>query len=135
MISPRDAPPTANILLIDDDELLRGSTETYLRSAGYDVVAVSNAMAGLDVLDSGAQVDLALIDILMPKGEPHGLSFARMARMRRAGLPIIFMTGYPDLADKEIALGGPLFAKPVDWPRLIEEIEIQLHPVSFPPPL
>src|SRR5262250_625499 len=51
------------------------------------------------------------------------------------GGPHIFMTGYPDLADKEIALRGPLFVKPVDWPRLIEEIEIQLHPVSFPPPL
>jgi CheY-like chemotaxis protein len=125
----------ATILLIDDDELLHSSAETYLRSAGYDVVAVSSAMAGLDVLDSERKVDLALIDILMPKGEPHGVSFARMARMRRANLPIIFMTGYPDLADTESNLGGPLFAKPVDWPRLIEEIETQLHPTSPPSPV
>jgi DNA-binding response OmpR family regulator len=115
------------ILLVEDDELLRFSCENRLGDAGYKVIAVPDTMTALRALDEGGRIDLALVDVMMPPGQPHGLSFAKLAKVKRADLPVIFMTGRDALLNDQPNLPGPVFKKPVDWAKLMAEIETQLN--------
>jgi CheY-like chemotaxis protein len=117
----------ATILLIDDDDLLLRAAEDHLRHSGHQVIAVSDTISALDALDAGRDVDLAIVDIMMPKGLPHGASFARMVKLKRPELPIIFITGHEGVANGDVPLPGPVYQKPVDWVTLTAEIEATLR--------
>ena len=115
----------ATILLVEDDEILRLAAAHYLEQAGYTVIAASRSNEALDELDLGRQVDLAVIDVCMPRGQVNGLALARMARWRRPGLPILFMTGYAEVLEAE-TIQEPVFLKPVDLGQLTDKIKERL---------
>ncbi len=113
------------ILLVEDDEILRLAAAHHLGQAGYAVIAAGKSNDALDELDLGRQVDLAVIDVCMPRGQVNGFALARMARWRRPGLPIVFMTGYPEVLEAE-AIQEPVFLKPVDFAQLAAKIKERL---------
>jgi len=115
----------ATILLVEDDEILRQATARHLENAGYQVIAAGKSNEALDELDLGRQVDLAVIDVCMPRGQVNGLALARMARWRRPGLPIVFVTGYPEVLEAEV-INEPIFLKPVDLGLLADKIKERL---------
>ncbi|HEY3798867.1 MAG TPA: response regulator [Caulobacteraceae bacterium] len=98
----------ATILLVDDDALVSVGTVAMLEDLGHRVIAAESAAAALDVLDRGAEVDIIITDHAMP--EMTGLEFARIARERRPGLPIVLATGYADL--------DLIARRDLDYPRL-----------------
>lgn len=114
------------ILLVEDDQTLRYSVEKHLAERGYRVIAVADSMAALRELDSNESIDLLVSDVVMPNGRPHGLALGRMARMRRANLPVLFITGYADLVGDEDVLAGQIFYKPIDLNALTEAIDARL---------
>jgi CheY-like chemotaxis protein len=115
----------ATILLVEDDEGLRLAAARHLEQAGYCVIAAGSSNEALDELDAGRGVDLAVIDICMPRGQVNGLALARMARWRRPGLPVVFVTGSPEVLTAEI-VDEPVFLKPVDLVRLADKIRERL---------
>ena len=115
----------ATILLVEDDETLRLAAAQHLQQAGYTVIAASRSNQALDELDLGRAVDLAVIDICMPKGQVNGFALARMARWRRPGLPVVFITGYAEVLAAE-AIHEPVFLKPVDLDQLTDKIKERL---------
>jgi CheY-like chemotaxis protein len=80
-------------------------------------------MTALDVLDSNTNIDLVLADVVMPEGQPNGLALGRMARMKRQGVKVAFMTGY-DLHD--MSLPDAVFRKPLDIEHLVAELDVLL---------
>lgn len=110
------------ILLVEDDAALRHAIDRHLTSAGYAVVATEDTMAALQQMSS-CHTDLLLTDIVMPKGKPHGIALARMARMRCAGLPVMYITGYHDIVQEEGELFGKIFYKPVDMDQLLQAVD------------
>jgi AraC-like DNA-binding protein len=54
-------------------------------------------MDALHWLDGTNEIDVALVDLVMPKGQPNGLSLGRMARVRNSKLIVNYLTAYPDL--------------------------------------
>ncbi|MEY4879035.1 MAG: hypothetical protein RJB62_504 [Pseudomonadota bacterium] len=79
----------ANILLIDDDDLVRRSVAAHLEAADHVVTLAGDGGAALKIL--GAETfDLIITDLLMP--ELEGMEFIRLAR-RSSVVPIIAMTG------------------------------------------
>jgi len=67
-------PPMTRILVIDDDDLLRGALRIVLEGAGYEVMEAGDGEAGLAMhREHGA--DLVLVDIFMP--ERDGLEVIR----------------------------------------------------------
>lgn len=84
------------ILLVDDDEAVRETTAQMLDELGYKVVQAGSGGAALEILDSRRKVDLLVLDFAMPG--MNGADVARAAAARRPGLPILFVTGYADLA-------------------------------------
>jgi len=56
-------------------------------------------MNALAEADSGRNFDAFVIDVAMPAGNPHGLSFAGMMQHRRSAAPILLITAFPDASD------------------------------------
>lgn len=95
--------------------------------AGFEVEVASDTIAALNKVEA-RQYDMLLLDLAMPKGRPSGLSLARMLRYRHPRLHMIFLSGYPELADIAAQLPGKVFTKPVELDIIVTEIREQLAP-------
>jgi DNA-binding NtrC family response regulator len=113
------------ILVIEDDEPTRYAYERALSVAGYQTAGYKTYFAAAEDIDKGAGA-LLLVDILLPSGTPQGLAIARMARHRRPDLPIIFVTGYPEVAELVDAEMGLVLLKPVDLDLLVATVRERL---------
>jgi CheY-like chemotaxis protein len=74
----------ATILCIDDDRETLEVRQRVLRSAGYDVLTAQGGRAGLDVISSGARVNLVVLDYMMP-----GMNGDEVVEYVKAALPQI----------------------------------------------
>ena len=111
------------ILIVEDSPTQAAHLAAILRSKAYGVRVFAHAGAALDEIDAGATFDLYVLDVTMPVGELHGLALARMIKTRFSDARIIFVTGNPDLVsgpDNEL---GPVVAKPIDFIKLLNEVE------------
>jgi CheY-like chemotaxis protein len=116
----------STVLVVEDNEAFAYAISRSILAAGHRVVNAPDTLAALDALDAGP-VDLVVTDIRMPPGKPHGFAFARMARMRRPQLPIVYMTGYAGSFDLESELAyGPIFDKKDPPEGLLAEIDTLL---------
>jgi DNA-binding response OmpR family regulator len=80
----------ARILVMDDDEMLRGTLRAVLAAAGYEVLEAADGNAGLRLQrEQGA--DLVLVDIFMP--ERDGLEVIRALRAQVPQPQIVAMSG------------------------------------------
>lgn len=113
-------PPS--ILVVDDDEGFRYAASKALQNAGYLVTAASDFREALDLLDSDAPLDLLITDIVMPE-RIHGFALARMVRMRRTGLKVLYLTAF-DVPTSEAA--GKVLRKPLTNEQLVDETRLAL---------
>lgn len=114
------------ILLVDDDDLLRGALHKTLVHAGYEVEDASDGASALKAYQRHLPPDLVLTDIIMPNGE--GLETIMAIRKLDADVKIIAMSGggvgrsddYLSLAKK---LGATtILAKPFTGPDVLAAI-------------
>jgi len=91
--APRRAPWWANILLVDDDEAFSYVAANALRAAGYDVLLAPDHRLALEILDSPRPLDLLITKVVMPK-RVNGFALARMARLRRLDLKVLYVTAF-----------------------------------------
>jgi signal transduction histidine kinase len=116
------------ILVVEDDELVRGHVTAQLTRLGYRVLSAEDGRAALDLLGDGASVDLLFTDVVMPGGL-SGRDVADEARRLRPGLRVLFTSGYTENA---IVHGGRLDAdarllsKPYRLRELAEKIRDSL---------
>jgi DNA-binding NarL/FixJ family response regulator len=100
-----------SILLLEDDDLSRDVIRKILSAAKFEIICARDTHEALELVDGGAAIDLALIDVRMPPGMPHGASFAAMAQLRRPSLRVIFMSAcrhvFTLLDDGDIFLRKP----------------------------
>jgi len=108
------------ILLVDDDEGFREATAAMLRSAGYEVRTAPDFRLALEILESSETIDLFVLDIVMPD-RVNGLALARMARLRRPTIKIVYVSGY-DLVGIEAEALGPIIRKPLDEDAFLAQI-------------
>jgi CheY-like chemotaxis protein len=116
-------PRRANILLVDDEELVRLATAEMLREMGHSVVEAESGAAALAQVRSGIPVDLLITDYLMPG--MRGSDLADEVRAQRPNVPALLLTGYANLAKGE-AVGLPRLAKPFREADLAREVAILL---------
>jgi PAS domain S-box-containing protein len=108
------------ILVVEDDEDVRGHTVELLRELGYRVIEAHDGPTALSVLARPVQtVHLLITDVVMPS--MSGRELADRARELVPGLRILFISGYPrDVISKEGRLdaGVELLAKPFTFASL-----------------
>jgi CheY-like chemotaxis protein len=88
----------ARILVIDDDELVRGTMQAMLQSDGHEAVLAVDGDDGIRQFQQQS-FDLVLCDVFMPHKE--GLETVREIRQLSAGIPIISMTGSLPAGDSD----------------------------------
>ena len=110
--------------VVDDDASFRTSISQLLRQCGYAVESYESAEQLLEHLPDNAGVSCILLDIKIP-----GLSGPELqGRLNALGssVPIIFVTGYPDIPTTvHVMKGGAedLLTKPVTTAALVQAIE------------
>jgi len=114
------------LLVVDDDDRLRGLLKEYLTRAGFRVTAARDAASARALLDSLA-FDLLVLDVMMP-GE-DGFSLTRWVRGRSA-TPILILTARGLAGDRieGLTLGADDYlGKPFDPQELLLRIEAILR--------
>lgn len=81
----------SRILLIDDEDVVRGLMVEILESAGHDVTAAETAESALLLLDEDDTFELVVSDVMMPG--LSGLELLETVRARQASLPVVLVTG------------------------------------------
>jgi len=91
--SPREpaAPPSARILVVDDQRNMRVTTAIVLRQAGYEVAEAENGAAAVQRI-SAEPFDVVLTDLRM--GEVDGMEVLRSAVELSPLVQVIVMTAY-----------------------------------------
>jgi two-component system, cell cycle sensor histidine kinase and response regulator CckA len=115
---------TETVLVAEDEETVRALTTRMLRQAGYKVLTAANGEEALKLLErESANVDLALLDVVMPK--LGGCLVARRIRETYPGSRILFASGYSqDAVDGELDLDGDveLLEKPYEVHDLLRKV-------------
>jgi PAS domain S-box-containing protein len=125
-----DTPSAAGevVLLVEDDEMVRGLQVQSLHKIGYQTLEAEDGPTCLDIIRSSAHVDLMLTDIVLPNGM-SGPALAEAARMIRPDLKVVFMSGYaPETVLSRYDLtGARTLAKPFTRLELAQAIHAGLH--------
>jgi PAS domain S-box-containing protein len=102
---------SSGILLVDDDPDVRAVAAAMLRDAGHIVIEAGSGGAALERLERGEpRIDLLIADLAMPG--MSGFELARAARLDRPDLPILFVTGFADIARSEEGAHQAVLQKP-----------------------
>ncbi len=106
------------VLLVDDNEALRRALRRTLTAEGHQVVEASN---GREAVERSKEEDFDLIvsDVRMP--DMDGLELLRAIHERDADLPVLLITGDPELktAMKAVEYGAlEYLTKPIDTEKL-----------------
>ena len=114
---------SGRVHIVDDDESFRKAIERHLKYAGYEVATYASAEHLLERLPSESVPGCIILDVRIP-----GLSGPELQeRLSELGstLPIIFLTGYPDIRTtvRAIKAGADDFlTKPVSSEELLQAV-------------
>lgn len=131
----------ATVLLVEDNESLRGLLQCALNEAGYRVRTAENGHQALEIADT-FPIDVVVTDILMP--EVNGLELIVELKARNASCRIIAMTGggsmlvntIGSLNDRHADVFGThhTLQKPFQTGELIDTLEAVLSEDPLPAP-
>ena len=119
--------PDAHLLIVDDDERIRGLLQKFLMRNGFWVTAARDAQHARRIL-SGLEFDMIVLDVMMP-GE-DGLSACRRLREGNNQIPIIMLTAKGDEASRIQGLeqgADDYLAKPFNPRELLARIRAVLR--------
>jgi CheY-like chemotaxis protein len=125
LVAPRSL--RANVLLAEDEPLVRSIISKMLTRAGCEVRAVNDGQSLLRELEAGPRPDLIMTDVMMP-----GLSGARLLSALEAvnpGCPLLLMTGYTGEEITDLLTGNcrhQLLRKPFAQAQLMNALEALL---------
>ena len=99
--SRADQAPVA--LVVDDEPLVRRFVCAVLRREGWIVLEAADAIAALAVARH-ASIDLVITDYEMPR--VSGVTLAEQLRVSHRDLPVLVISGHPDVDNKMRSLRG-----------------------------
>jgi PAS domain S-box-containing protein len=101
-----DSKGKGTILIIDDDPVVREMWGDFLSRRGYRVITAEDGQRGIDIFrDQGADIDLIILDLIMPK--VGGKEALTALRKMDPSIKIIVSSGYSESGQaKEILSEG-----------------------------
>jgi ActR/RegA family two-component response regulator len=114
-----------SVIVVEDDPAFAEAVRTHLKCAGFDVETAADTIVALEMVDA-RRFDMHLVDLAMPRGKPSGLSFARMVRYLQPAARMMFISGYPELAEAARQLDCKVFTKPANLDAVTAEILSEL---------
>ena len=95
----RATPTLPAVLIVDDEEAVRGFVERVLREAGYKTTVAPDGSEALEVAAKLGPFDILVTDLMMPR--MSGDELARRMRQAEPQLKVLYLTGYSDRLFKE----------------------------------
>ncbi|MEQ8454951.1 MAG: EAL domain-containing protein [Sandaracinaceae bacterium] len=111
-----------NVLFVDDDADILRTFGRFMRAKGHEIQLAASVAGALAVIER-EQIEAVVTDLSMPGA--NGLELIRAIRERDVDLPVIVVTGQPDVesASEAVELRAfRYFTKPVDVERLHEAL-------------
>ena len=127
--------PKAQILVVDDEQMLLDMVSDALTFAGYSISVAADGLTALSQVRN-KRPDLVVLDVNMP--EPDGFQVARSLRASYPELPILFLTARSDIEDLRTGFesgGDDYLTKPFRLEELRLRVESLLRragPASRP---
>jgi len=118
------------ILVVDDDVRNVFALTSILEMRGMQVVYAENGRDGIETLKQNPEVDLVLMDIMMPEMDGYETTQHIRSQPELAALPIIALTAKAMKGDREksIAAGASDYiTKPVDPDQLLSLMRVWLY--------
>jgi two-component system cell cycle response regulator DivK len=111
------------ILIIDDDTRNIFALSAVLKAKRFDCLTATSAPEGIELLRSNRQIDIVLMDIMMPDMDGYEAIRTIKCDAATASIPIIAVTAQAMKGDEEKAIAGgadAYIAKPVDVDKLLK---------------
>src|SRR5947208_1846870 len=110
-----------NVLIVEDEMVLRMRAVDIVEDAGFCSVEAVNADQALSILESRSDISLLLTDIQMP-GSMDGLKLAHAVHDRWPAIKIILVSGQVKLSDADKPADSRFFGKPLEEKQMIAEL-------------
>ena len=132
-----------NVLVVEDEMVLRMRAVDIVEDAGFTPVEAVNADEAISILESRSDIDLLFTDIQMP-GSMDGLKLAHAVHERWPAIKIMLVSGQVKPSDAERPTDSRFFGKPLGVEKMISELQamvgegalkiLPLGPVARPGP-
>ena len=116
-----DLTPVPNVLIVEDEMILRMRAVDIVEDAGFNPVEAINADQAISILESRSDISLLFTDIQMP-GSMDGLKLAAAVRDRWPPVKIIVTSGHRTVEITDMPDGSVFFSKPYRHEGVIESI-------------
>ena len=123
------ATDASQLLLVDDDDLVRMMASATLTHAGFDVVEATGGEEALQLF-AARHFDLILLDVMMPDMDGHTVCKRMRSQLRGVDVPIVMLTGLDDTDSIELAYRNgatDFITKPINWTLLTHRIRYSLR--------
>jgi DNA-binding response OmpR family regulator len=123
----------ADLMLVDDDLDIAQTLSEFLSDQGHLVRIAANGAEGLRLLDEGFP-DVVLLDVEMPVLDGPCMAHCMFLHdTGRENVPILFLSGVPDLHRIAARIGTPYYLpKPFSIDRLLQMLARALHERAAP---
>jgi CheY-like chemotaxis protein len=118
----------AKLLIVDDDPVNIFALTAVLKSRGWETWSVTNAAAGLQLLEEQEDFQAVLLDMMMPGTDGYEMIGLIRQKENIKEIPVIAITAQAMKDDREkcLAAGADNYlSKPVDVDRLFTILNAQ----------
>lgn len=122
------------ILLVEDNEMNRDMLKRRLFRKGYEVFIAVDGAEGVELARSLVP-DLILMDMSLPVMDGWEATRQIKGDPKTEAIPVIALTAHAMAGDREKCLAAgcnDYDTKPVEFPRLLEKIEVCLKKATAP---
>ena len=116
-----------NILIADDEKEIVKLLRIYLESDGVNVLEANDGAQALDILEKN-DIDLGLVDIMMPKID--GYQVIKAIRAREKYIPVMVISAKATLSDRVLGIdlgADDYITKPFEPLEVAAKVRAQLR--------
>jgi two-component sensor histidine kinase/FixJ family two-component response regulator len=121
-MSSRPAECSTNVLVVEDEMVLRMRAVDIVEGAGFTAVEAVDADQALSILETRSDISLLFSDIQLP-GSMDGLKLAHAVHDRWPCIKIILVSGQTELADTDRPADSRFFDKPLEMKQMVAELQ------------
>lgn len=117
------------ILLVDDDMRNVFALSKILQERGMEILKAENGKNALEILENHSDIDLVLMDIMMPEMDGYEAMKRIRSQVKFSSLPVIALTAKAMKDDKQKCIdagANDYITKPIDIERLLSLMRVWL---------